>query len=288
MSFGISIPTINIPTQSISASIANSSAAYVAELNAMQAALAAEKQKNANLTAEVASLTTQISVLKEQFSAQSSASEEFSAIVAQGSQAILDASTSQESATRAADAASVWVEAAHSSANLAVSSDPASAAAAEAQLLAQTAQTKQATALQHVTDVNDAVARVNELARTFISTPAEVSDAQKNQLETSLQSLQDHVSALSTVLNELKVLADSAAQQAAIAAVEYDNWDMLGSLFGFVPPSNAAPTTEATVDTTNGATVNNEVPVLEEIDNWQVVQKKFSIPELISNGGGSV
>ena len=140
--------------------------------------------------------------------------------------------------------------------------------------------------LQNVADVNDAVVMVNELARTFISTPAEVSDAQKSELETSLTALQDHISAVSTVLNELKTLADSAAQQAAIAAVEYDNWDMLGSLFGFATPSNASPSAETIAETT-GATVSSEEPGLEEIDNWQVVQQKFSIPELASNGGVS-
>ena len=251
-----------------------------------QSALEAERQKNSALNTQVASLKAKIATLAAQLSEQDQ-NTEFSTIIGQGSQAILDASTAEDIATRTKDAATTWADNAQASADLAMSTDPTSAAAVDAQIQARTAQTKKATVLQAGLNVSNVIDQINQLARIFITTPADVTSEQDSELKTLITTLQDYISAASVALNELKGAAASAAQLAAASAVDYDNWDMLGVLFGFATPSNETIPAEVTVATTN-TNRSSENPVLEEIDNWEVIQQKFSIPELTSNGGVSV
>ena len=277
----VASPNIKISTSKLT--LTNGGQIETYSLAAIQAELESEKRKNAELNTQITSLKATIEALKVRLSEQDQ-NTEFTAIISQGSQAILDASTAEDIANQAKDAAASWAGSAQDAADLALSTDPTSAATVDAQAQAQIAQVKKSTVFQAAVDVSGVVSSINELAGSFIKTPAEVTPEQDTELKALIIKLQDHISAASIALNALKEAAEAAAQFATVAAVEYDNWDMLGALFGFTTTTTSS--TEKIVEAESSGRSAAE-PVLEEIDNWDVVQHKFSLPELVNNASTS-
>ncbi|EKU98904.1 hypothetical protein Lepto7375DRAFT_8237 [Leptolyngbya sp. PCC 7375] len=230
---------------------------------------------------EIATLEGKVEALEAQLASQTSTDAELDAIKESGTNAYIAVYSNKEEVTKASTEASNLLQSINASLELAQSADLASTSTAAAQEVADTATTVEINLQTNVSYVLDNLFQtIQDLALEFIQQPEQIqtkqndksideADKPETQLETLMDTLTTKMEAIRSDLASLGTASTTAAEYAAAAAVEYDNWNTVASLF------EIETVEESLIDQTDIADSD-----LSTIDNWELVQQKFSLSEI--------
>lgn len=211
-----------------------------------------------------------------------------------GSAALAEAARVEETLALSSVKADNYVTTIQDLTESAVSYDPGSTAAAAVQALVITAQNLQQNLEASISNLQDGssetiqendngfiisvpadISKIKEAALTYIDTPAKSLAQRNDPLEAAVVDLKTKLrEQVTDVLSELDAKVTAAEAFAAAAAAEYDNWDTVGTLFGFEVVSDD----DGDGDGDDGG---SSPSTLENIDNWDVLQKKFSLSAIV-------